>query len=281
MRIPVRAARARAWPALALLLAACAGDGDGLDENGRPIGDQPPEPPPSSADFQSIQDDIFSAVCTACHQGSTAPLGLRLEEGVSYDMLVGVPSVQVPALARVQPGDPDNSYLVQKIEGTAAAGARMPLGGPPLSAEQIAAVRQWISDGALPPAAAQASAKSGPQTAPAAVRNAFALADGALLAATAELDASSIQAARIELLRSGGDGVFGDERDLPVSGARVAPAPYNPRALRLWLPPEQRGSDLYRLRLSALTDLRGLPLDGDGDGRPGGDYQFDFRLRTP
>ena len=46
------------------------------------------------------------------------------------------------------PNDPDNS-LVQKIEGTAAVGARMPRGLPPLSTANINLIRQWVEQGAL------------------------------------------------------------------------------------------------------------------------------------
>jgi hypothetical protein len=66
----------------------------------------------------------------------------------SFANLVGVASLQVPALSRVATNDPDNSYLVQKIEGTAASGARMPLGGGVLDQALIDDIRQWISDGA-------------------------------------------------------------------------------------------------------------------------------------
>jgi hypothetical protein len=46
-------------------------------------------------------------------------------------------------------GNPDNSYLVRKLEGTAGiTGSRMPLGGPPLDAALIANVRAWITAGA-------------------------------------------------------------------------------------------------------------------------------------
>lgn len=120
-------------PVPLLLLCACAGNGEGLDENGRPIGEGDGDSEAITADFASIQDSVFTPICTACHAGAAAPLGLRLDEDASYAMLVGVASVQVPALLRVAPGDPD-SYVVHKIEGTAAVGSRMPLGGPPLSA---------------------------------------------------------------------------------------------------------------------------------------------------
>jgi hypothetical protein len=77
-------------------------------------------------------------------------LSLSLQVGFSYDQLVGVPSVEVPELLRVDPGQPDDSYLVMKIEGAPGiTGGRMPLGLSPLSAKQIATIRAWIADGAL------------------------------------------------------------------------------------------------------------------------------------
>ncbi len=51
-------------------------------------------------------------------------------------------------LDRVEPGDPDNSYLIHKLEGTQAVGDRMPQGGPFLDEETIGDIRQWIADGA-------------------------------------------------------------------------------------------------------------------------------------
>jgi hypothetical protein len=78
-----------------------------------------------------------------------APLGLALDEGVARGNLVGVASVELPALLRVSPGKPDSSYVMWKIEGRSGViGERMPLGLSPLSAEQIQAVRGWIEAGA-------------------------------------------------------------------------------------------------------------------------------------
>jgi len=122
----------------AALLTACAGDGSGLDPNGRP-GDGAPAP--LLPEFESIQSNVFTPICAPCHSGAAAPLGLRLDAGASYAMLVNAPSVEAPTLKRVAPGNPDTSYLIHKIEGTATAGGRMPLGGPALTAEAIAVIR--------------------------------------------------------------------------------------------------------------------------------------------
>jgi len=64
-------------------------------------------------------------------------------------MLVNVASAEVPGLLRVNPGNPDASYIVQKIEGIAAVGVRMPANGPPyLPQDRIDLVRRWIAAGA-------------------------------------------------------------------------------------------------------------------------------------
>jgi hypothetical protein len=101
-----------------------------------------------TADIDSIQSHVFTPICSVCHAGGGAPQGLRLDAANAYNLLVGVPSTEVPSILRVKPGDPGNSYIVQKLEGHAAVGAQMPFGGPPLTADVIAVIRQWITDGA-------------------------------------------------------------------------------------------------------------------------------------
>lgn len=135
--------------AAALLLAACGGgSGEGLDANGRPLGEGGGATGALQPTLASIQANVFTPVCTGCHAGASAPVGLRLDAVSAYGLLVGVPSGEVPSLQRVKPGDPDNSYLVQKIEGRAAVGARMPLGGPYLDDATIGVIRTWIANGA-------------------------------------------------------------------------------------------------------------------------------------
>jgi mono/diheme cytochrome c family protein len=102
--------------------------------------------------LDEIQANVFTPICSVCHTGPTSnalPGGMDLTDAdASFANLVGVASVQVPALSRVEAGDPDNSYLIQKIEGTASEGEPMPLGGPPLNDDVIDDIRQWIADGA-------------------------------------------------------------------------------------------------------------------------------------
>lgn len=99
-----------------------------------------------------IQTQVFTPVCSGCHTGPTGnvlPSGMNLTSVAnSFAALVGVASLEVPAIDRVAAGNPDNSYLIQKLEGTAAVGDRMPQGGPFLNQATIDMIRQWIADGA-------------------------------------------------------------------------------------------------------------------------------------
>jgi len=57
-------------------------------------------------------------------------------------------SSQVPQLELLDPnGDPDQSYIIQKLEGTAAVGQQMPRGGPFLAQPEIDSIRAWIDEG--------------------------------------------------------------------------------------------------------------------------------------
>lgn len=105
---------------------------------------------------QSVKP-IFDSRCAipGCHFGPNPEQGLNL--ATPYDPrvgAVGIASRQVPTMLRIKPGDPDNSYLVHKIQGTQAQvgglGRRMPLTGPPfLTDEQIHTIKEWIRQGAL------------------------------------------------------------------------------------------------------------------------------------
>ncbi len=133
--------------ATVLVLWSCAGEGTGLDEFGNPIRANTLELGPT---LSAIQHYVFTPICTPCHTGAAAPWGLLLDSGVARQNLVKVASGEIPALLRVNPGNPDSSYIVWKIEGRSGIqGGRMPLDMQPLSTEQIAAIRGWISDGAL------------------------------------------------------------------------------------------------------------------------------------
>jgi len=148
MRVSKAASFGAVCTAVAIVVGCGGGSGVGLDANGRPIGEGDNPSGPMTASFSSIQSHVFTPICTACHAGGAAPQGLRLDAANSYAMLVNVPSAEVPSLKRVAPGDSANSYIIQKLEGHAAVGARMPFGGPYLDANTIGLIRQWIDNGA-------------------------------------------------------------------------------------------------------------------------------------
>jgi len=128
----------------------------GCDENLRDFAGPTPDLHPT---FTSIQQDIFNttdsaarAACTTCHNTGNAAVagGLNLTGTGAYAALVNAPSRDKPGAIRVIPGDPDGSYVIQKLEGASGiVGQRMPQSGPPfLTPGQIAIIRRWIADGA-------------------------------------------------------------------------------------------------------------------------------------
>ncbi len=125
---------------------ACAGDGTGLDED-------------DGGDEVTLSQDvqpIFTGNCalTGCHAGSDPKEGMSLGEGLAFSNVVNVAARQLLSMNRVTPNQPDNSYLVHKVQDTHMAaggsGSRMPEGQPPLSQSDIDLIRAWIQAGALP-----------------------------------------------------------------------------------------------------------------------------------
>ena len=110
-------------------------------------------PPPPAPTLSMIQAQIFDSSCTTCHTdvGRTPAAGLNVKSGSAFANLVGVPSSGLPGAVRVIAGNPNSSYLVQKLEGAAGiAGLRMPRNGPPyLTDAQVKMIRDWIAAGAL------------------------------------------------------------------------------------------------------------------------------------
>jgi CHRD domain-containing protein/Big-like domain-containing protein len=105
---------------------------------------------PAAPTLTQLKSSAF-VVCGGCHTGggTALPASMDLTPSHIYASIVGVASVEQPALQRVKPGDPNNSYVVQKLEGAPTiTGARMPFGGPYLSQATIDQVRAWITAGA-------------------------------------------------------------------------------------------------------------------------------------
>ncbi len=103
--------------------------------------------------FRTVQQ-VLSERCAlpACHSDVRPQGGLVLSsEEVSYGLLVNRTATLAEARnagkVLVVPGDPENSFLVQKLRGE-APGERMPQGGEPLSKGTIKLIEKWIKRGA-------------------------------------------------------------------------------------------------------------------------------------
>jgi hypothetical protein len=259
--------------------AGCAGNGEGLDQNGQPLSSGSTSTGGITADFQSIQDNVFTPICSKCHIGASAPEGLQLDAEHSYNLLVGVPSVEQPSLLRVKPGDPDDSYMVHKIEGLAGIdGGQMPLGETPLPQATIDAIRQWITDGAPnAPAAAAAQTFAVQATAPRDKTSVAVPPARIVVTFTQEVDASLVNETTIALTRIGTGGAPIDAPDgAQAIAADFALAQLN-GAVLLITPRTALDPGLYRVTLrgtggGALANMNSAIL--------GLDDSFEFTVES-
>ena len=143
------------WGWLACSLLAATIGAAGCDESLKTVAGPSPNLQPT---FSSIRTEIFENTdmagrtsCVTCHtdQGRSPSANLNLRAD-PYSALVNAPSRARAGAVLVVPGDPDNSYLIQKLEGrTGIAGLRMPRNGPPyLTDGQMLIIRRWIETGA-------------------------------------------------------------------------------------------------------------------------------------
>ncbi len=272
-----------------LALSGCGGGGGGGGGGGPKIDFEPK--------FSEIQANVFTPTCavSGCHSGGSAAQGLNLSAANSYALLVGVASSEVPSLERVKPGDPDNSYLIQKLEGTAASGARMPLTGAALAPVTIDAIRQWITDGAIddrvvPPEPIRVTSLS-----PSPDAEVVTSPTRIIAGFDRDADATTINANTVLLEASGGDGTFGDGNESAITADAITTPVGNPRSASFDLGATVLTDDTYRVTLkgdggSVILDLAANALDGEysnrfpsGNGSAGGDFvaTFDVVIMAP
>jgi hypothetical protein len=108
----------------------------------------------ASGTFAEVAERILVPRCASasCHGGAPPPASPQLDEAGAFAATVGIPSLQLPSMMLVEPGDPERSYLVLKLRGTHGAagggGGRMPLADAPLDDADEAIVESWIQGGA-------------------------------------------------------------------------------------------------------------------------------------
>ena len=101
------------------------------------------------ATFSEVYEEILSLSCgfSSCHGGTAGAPYLNTNQE-AYESLVEVESNAKDGAVLVIPDDPDNSYLIRKMEAASdIEGDPMPPSSP-LDPEVIERVRSWIADGA-------------------------------------------------------------------------------------------------------------------------------------
>ncbi|HMV65659.1 MAG TPA: hypothetical protein PKA64_02320 [Myxococcota bacterium] len=134
--------------ALLLLVAGCPSSG-GLGKGGDDT-----DTVAAATSFGADVLPILQVNCaiSGCHAGPELSTGLDLTTGQAYHHIVDVPSFQLATMDLIEPGNPDASYLVRKVEGSAeAAGGSGDLMPPGFGLPQgdIDVIRQWVTEGAL------------------------------------------------------------------------------------------------------------------------------------
>jgi hypothetical protein len=126
-----------------LMLLACGGSDDNTTDSAGGV---------PALTFTEIRDDVLLGTCaiSGCH--GTGSGGLTLDPAAPeavYDALVN--ATGDAGFTLVVPGDPDGSYLVQKLEGAAGiSGGPMPVPTPlsETDPDVVAGIRAWIASGA-------------------------------------------------------------------------------------------------------------------------------------
>lgn len=100
-----------------------------------------------TSDLGSIQETVFARSCSqqGCHSSVEPAAFLDLASPGVEQRLVGAPSATCENKVLVAPGNPDQSFLIEKMRlAMPGCGLRMPPTGA-LPAEEIACIESWIA----------------------------------------------------------------------------------------------------------------------------------------
>jgi hypothetical protein len=124
--------------------------------------DPPPMTMPTSSFFDQQVRPALAAKCSGCHEKAAPNAGLVLEDSSvsATEFVARLASVKSTngEYALVVPGEPQQSWLYLKASGESAQAScgatcnrqAMPPAGEKLSSAELAALAQWIRDGAKP-----------------------------------------------------------------------------------------------------------------------------------
>ena len=275
---------------LSCWLISCApGSGEGLAENGRPLSEVGNNVA-LAATLESVQANIFDLSCavSGCHSGSSSPLGLDLSDGISYSKLVNISSLQQPDKFRINPGNAQASYLLQKLRGDSGiSGERMPRGGARLNQELIDTLALWINNGA--PASTGSSVATAPVITATSIPtsgNLRVLPATITVNFSQPMDPLTLVNMTLILEAAGLDASFNDGNETRL----VIQPTLSGDGLRLSLDLSSNASvgdntifEQYRLTIkgsgvSVARALNAQVIDGDNDGNAGADYVLEFAV---
>lgn len=116
------------------------------------VGDCIVAEPPRIELAGSTFDDLYAGVlgpwCSGCHTGTDTGLDLSTPDVAHAQLLATSTTEDCSGRSIVSVGDPANSLLIEKMGPAPSCGSAMPVGGPVLPDEVIAAFRTWIESGA-------------------------------------------------------------------------------------------------------------------------------------
>jgi hypothetical protein len=134
----------------------CGGDGSTLGPDGTPLDEGDSDGIVDDGDSTAVtvsltqlSAEIFTPKCAkaGCHTGFSPAAGMSLASSSIAAAIIDVASNQRPGLKRIDPNNPDGSYLIQKVRG-AGANSQMPIGDAPLSSAEIQLIVDWVTAGA-------------------------------------------------------------------------------------------------------------------------------------
>ena len=100
---------------------------------------------------RAIQQEIFNTTCIQCHGGSNhVAAGLNLTDGVSFGQMIAVPSVKLPDMNRVKPGESGESVLYLILGGNVSSSWSYDHSVEVVRQEKLDLIRNWIDGGANP-----------------------------------------------------------------------------------------------------------------------------------
>ena len=114
----------------------------------------------ASSDCAATAKQYIAKTCTSefCHgKGTTSPLSLSAAD-VPTGLVGKSASMICDGEVYVDPAVPEQSLLYTKLSADPPCGSRMPLGGTPATAAQLACILEWLTDAAAAAPASTADA---------------------------------------------------------------------------------------------------------------------------